>query len=387
MTSTATRRRILAPDLARGFMLLLIALAHAPLYVSSVPPGDDGRVRDGSVADHLVAGVLDLFVYNRSYPLFALLFGYGLVWQLRRASRDGLDERGARGLLRRRGRWLLLLGLAMALLVTPIEILAAYGLTAILVAGVLVRGEAATTRAIRVVAPISLVLVVVGALMTTAPGAAEDQVATTASLGYGVVDLVTRLVVWLMAVLTNLLAYPIVLMVLVGGWAAHRGLLERPEEHGDMLRRVVAIGLPISVLGAVPLLLVGVGALPASAAFAVQSASVVTGLAGGAAYAAAFGLIGLLGSRLREDAAWLRPMRATGQRSLTAYVTLEAAIVVLLSGTFLGLGEHVAGVGAAGVAVLAWGVAVVLATALAAAGRQGPAEALLRRVVRRRKDA
>lgn len=382
MTSTTVRRRILAPDLARGFMLLLIALAHTPLYVSSLPPGADGRLRDGSVADHIAAGVLDLAVLNRSYPLFALLFGYGLVWQLKRVLREDPDEAAAaRAQLRRRGRWLLLLGLAMALLVTPIEILGAYGLTALLVAGVLVRGEAATARAIRVVAPISVVLAVAGALMTMAPGAAEDQVASTAALGYGVVDLVTRVVVWLFVVLTNLIGYPIVLMVLAGGWAAHRGLLERPEEHRDLLRRVVAVGLPVSVLGGVPLLLVGVGALPASAAFVTQSLSVVTGLAGGAAYAAAFGL---LGPRLREDSAWLRPLRATGQRSLTAYVTLEGAIVVLLSGTFLGLGEHVAGAGAAGLAVLAWGLAVVLATALGAAGRQGPAEALLRRVTRRR---
>ncbi|MFI6505351.1 hypothetical protein [Nonomuraea typhae] len=36
------RARALAPDLARGFMLLLIALAHAPTFISNAGLGPSG---------------------------------------------------------------------------------------------------------------------------------------------------------------------------------------------------------------------------------------------------------------------------------------------------------------------------------------------------------
>lgn len=360
-------------------MLLLIALAHAPLYASTGSLPDPDRIAERTLADTVVAGGTDLFVLSRSYPLFALLFGYGLVWQLRSARRGGADDRAARALLRRRGRWLLLFGLVMALLVTPIEILGAYGVAALLVAGVVVRGEQALARAIRVVAPVSAVLLVLAAWAMSQP--ADPDTAGTGSFGYDVEGLITRAIAWAFSVVINVVGYPIVLMVLVGAWAGHRRLLEDVDTHRPLLRRVALVGLPIGVLGGVPLMLVTTGALPATAFGPAHVTSVVTGLAGGAAYAALFGL---LGARLRPDAAGVRPVRAAGQRSLTSYVVMEAGLAVALSTTFVGLSTTLGDAGTAGVAVLSWLLAVLLATALAAAGRQGPAEALLRRVVRRR---
>ncbi|GAA3106830.1 hypothetical protein [Nonomuraea salmonea] len=77
-----TVSRALAPDLARGAMLLAIAFAHAPLFI------------DGTSKSPPLAGVITdvfhfLFVNNHARPLFAFLFGYSLV-QL-------LDRRLARG--------------------------------------------------------------------------------------------------------------------------------------------------------------------------------------------------------------------------------------------------------------------------------------------------
>src|SRR5688572_10161687 len=72
----APRVRALAPDLARGTMLAVIALAHSQVlarpFLGPVPT-------PGPALDTAVQTLLTLFVDSRGYPMFAALFGYGLV--------------------------------------------------------------------------------------------------------------------------------------------------------------------------------------------------------------------------------------------------------------------------------------------------------------------
>ncbi|GAA2208867.1 hypothetical protein GCM10009850_043250 [Nonomuraea monospora] len=63
--------RVPAPDLARGFMLLAIALAHAPLFVRT-PDRGNPALNDVITVFHT------LFVTNHARPMFAFLFGYSL---------------------------------------------------------------------------------------------------------------------------------------------------------------------------------------------------------------------------------------------------------------------------------------------------------------------
>ena len=79
-----------APDVARGFMLLLIALANAPFWMVLL------RTRaEVTGADAVWTGLRAAFVDHRSYPLFAMLFGFGLATMARRRIEAGPRSTGA----------------------------------------------------------------------------------------------------------------------------------------------------------------------------------------------------------------------------------------------------------------------------------------------------
>src|SRR5690242_4738068 len=92
-----SRVRAPAPDLARGTMLVLIALAHSQVLAGrTIGPA----AAAGSAVDTAVQAVLTLLVDSRGYPMFAALFGYGMVQILRRQE-PARGWAGARTLLRR----------------------------------------------------------------------------------------------------------------------------------------------------------------------------------------------------------------------------------------------------------------------------------------------
>src|SRR6185436_18343029 len=70
--------RALAPDVARGAMLLLIALANVHLYLYGRPLGVRLYPAGLTGVDAVVAGLQLVLVDGRAYPLFGLLLGYGL---------------------------------------------------------------------------------------------------------------------------------------------------------------------------------------------------------------------------------------------------------------------------------------------------------------------
>ncbi|MGH3926994.1 MAG: DUF418 domain-containing protein, partial [Pseudonocardiaceae bacterium] len=135
----AVSARSLAPDLARGAMLLLIALANAHLYLYERPVGVRGYPVPESIRDQAVVLLQMTFVDGRAYPMFAFLFGYGIVQLWRRHTSKGADEGAVRKIIRRRGRWMILFGFLHALLLFSGDIIGAYGVLAVVLAGLLVR--------------------------------------------------------------------------------------------------------------------------------------------------------------------------------------------------------------------------------------------------------
>src|SRR5690606_13401307 len=137
----ATRRapvtRALAPDLARGFALLFIALANAPYYLwGAQETGMTSAHPKGSgLLDSVVQAVTIVVIDGRTYPLFAFLFGYGIVQLHRRQLEAGTDERAARRLLQRRNLWLIAFGLVHAALLWMGDVLGAYGLAGLVFVG------------------------------------------------------------------------------------------------------------------------------------------------------------------------------------------------------------------------------------------------------------
>ncbi|MFD7658431.1 DUF418 domain-containing protein [Actinosynnema sp. NPDC059797] len=374
----AVRDRALAPDLARGLMLALIAVANSVYYLYGRPYGVRQHIVEHDLLNRVVS-VLDVtLVDGRAYPMFAAVFAFGVVWSFGRQLAAGVPEADAKRLLRRRSRWLIAFGFVHATLLFPGDILGLYGVLGFL----LVALTRVSDRALLVAAAASLV---VGAAVQ---GAAQMMPSTgerTFFFSFEVADPLTALALrpleWLMIPVGNL---AIVGVVLVGTWAARRGVLTDPAAHRTLLVRTAVGGLTAAVAGGLPVgLAVGGFWEPTStpALWAISTLHAITGVAGGLGYAA---LIGLLALRVGDrPGPVVRALAATGQRSLSCYLFQSVVFVALLTPWALGLGRTL---GTAGVGLLAlgtWLVSVLLADLLRRAGRRGPAEVLLRRLVYR----
>ncbi|GAA5082551.1 putative membrane protein YeiB [Thermocatellispora tengchongensis] len=379
-------RRAPAPDLARGVMLLLIAVAHAHMYLSGHPVGFRGYALDGGPLDRLVAGVQILLVDGRALPMFAALFGYGLVRLADRQAEAGRSWPQVRRVLRARSLWLLAFGFCHALLLFFGDILGAYGLIGLILVGFIRRGDRALLRA----AAAGLVLhVAVVALLGVLTVSAEKG-DTPAAMADPVAALVARLVGW-SAMTPTFFAVSVVPAFLLGIWAARRRLLDDPGAHRPLLSRVAVLGAAVAVIGGLPLTLIDTALWSPPTAISVPAYALhsVTGIAGGLAYAA---MMGLLADRLHRPSAAPSPLaaRATaalaacGQWSLTCYLLQSVAFVAIFAPYAGGLGTRVGDAAASGIAVLTWLATVLLAALLSRAGRRGPAEAALRRLTYRR---
>ncbi|WP_234359001.1 DUF418 domain-containing protein [Plantactinospora sp. BC1] len=370
--------RSLAPDLARGTMLLLIALAHAHMYLYGHETLFRGYSTDGGTLDRVVAGLQVLLVDGRALPMFAALFGYGMVRLADRRAASGADWPQVRGLLRRRSRWLIAFGFVHALLLFFGDILATYGLLGLVLVGML----RARDRTLLWVAGLwTLVFVAVAVIpplgiiengSTPLPTDAESPLAAIGP----------RVGTW--AVLAPMLALDVVTPLLLGIWAARRRLLDEPGRHRRLLTRVALGGIGLAVLGGTPLALIDSriwtdwSAATAVPAYVLHS---VTGIGAGLGYAALAGLVAYRIAAVRAVPGRIATaLAACGQRSLTCYLLQSVAFVALFSPWAAGLGGRLGDAGASAVALGVWLGTVLLAELMRRAGRRGPAEVLLRRL-------
>lgn len=375
---TATERK-LAPDLARGVMLLLIAMAYAGVYAGVT----FGAPTEGTGPVDTVSRFLTvLFLDNRAFSMFAILYGYGMGWLVARQLRAGTEERQARRLLRRRSLYLILFGSVHAFLVFPGEILASYGLAGLVLGWLLFRTDRAVVRAVAILTPI-YVLTVTAAMVGFSMAEAEDGEAW-GTTGYTTVDdWVERLFAVPTTPLFIAIAYPLFLLVAIGFWAGRHKLLDDPVEQRSLLTRIAVVGITASLLGALPAALVNVGVLSVDwvSTGLLLALQVLTGVLGGAGYAALFGVLSI---RLAERRGPLtRAVAAVGQRSLTFYLFNSVLVAAILHPELGGVGAHVGPFGALATAFGVWLVAVVVAAWMDRAGRRGPMDALLRRLVYR----
>ncbi|MBW0102670.1 DUF418 domain-containing protein [Pseudonocardia sp. KRD291] len=363
--ATPAADRAPAPDLARGAMLLLIALANVHRYVFGAVPGELVPL------DRAVVLVETVLVDGRAYPLFGLLFGYGVVQLARRR-----DAGSGVALVRRRGGWMIAIGLAHGLLLWSGEIVGAYGLLAVVLAGVLVRGSEAT------LATVAIGGLAMAAALTSGvppvPGSPQGSFVSITLAGPAEA-LVARAGEW---VLSGLLgqAVGVAGAVALGALAARARLLDEPQQHRVLLVRTAVLGLAAAVLGGLPqaLLLVGAWSPPAELAGLSSSVHTLGGYGGAAGYAALFALLAIRPGRGHGRVAGA--MRATGQRSLSCYLAQSVVFVALFPAWTLGLGSTTPLWGAALVGIGTWLLTVALAVASARTGRRGPAEAVLRRL-------
>ncbi|MBR8744457.1 DUF418 domain-containing protein [Nocardiopsis sp. MG754419] len=362
-------RRSLAPDLARGVMLLVIALAHTHLFTVLI----GGPETMASTADRIATAATVMFVDLRGYPMFAALFGYGLAQIHRRRSAQGREWRWTRGLLRRRGFWLLLLGLLHAALLFPGDILAVYGVVALLFVGVLRFRD----RTLVILALAWLPLAAVAHAVINAEVVMSEQGMPTLPDGL-VPEFLFR--VALFAAISVMMFLSTVVPFLLGILAARHHVLERPEDHLRLLRVTAFVGINLAVWGGLPLALVKTGVWADATSLDVLVISPlhqVTGYAGGLGYAA---LIALVAHRLSARRGPVtEALAALGQRSMTFYLSQSVVWAVLFASYTLHLQFTSPALGVL-LAVAVWATTVVLADLMRRRGMRGPAETVLRRL-------
>ncbi|MBA4248005.1 MAG: hypothetical protein C0444_06895 [Microbacterium sp.] len=400
---TARADRALAPDIARGLVLLGIAVANVPFFLYGRELGLLFKPVTDATADPWVNALVATLADNRSYPLFALLFGYGLTQLLTREQARGTEWPDARRLLLRRNAWLIVFGAAHGVLLFFGDILGTYGLLGLALV-LLIR---ASGRTLAIVGWLSFgFLILVGALEGLSGlltqfgdgGISTPSAALFNSAGAETYPLavLARLGEWTLGMLSvpfgglGLLA-PMIL----GMWAARYRVLEQPLKHRRALLLVAGIGIPVSVLGALPIALALLGAIelaPVVEPFAAMLHA-ATGAVGGAAYVALIALIvggrgpgRELGSPMAKPRGPIsRMFAALGQRSLSGYLTQSLVFVIVFAPYGFGLGATASVAEATQIAVITWLATLVIANTLAAVNRSGPAEWLLRRAVYRRR--
>ncbi|MEU0060144.1 DUF418 domain-containing protein [Streptomyces sp. NPDC006334] len=375
--------RALAPDLTRGAMLLIIALANSAGVAFAGEPGLEGAPQG---AGRGLTFLLFELAHARGYPVFAFMFGYGIVQLARRQEASGSSPRQVRALLLRRGLWLTVLGFAHAALLYYGDFLGAYGIVCVAMTLMLLRRGDRFHRIVLVVWALSLVeLLVVGGIVVhgvlTGTGHAPLPVGHVGSLSASSYadSLTARLAEWPAHTLTTL---PFAVIAWLGMWAARRRVLERPDRHRTLLARTAVLGIGIALAGGLPAALIGAGRLDvdeptARMALLLHGGS---GMFAGPGYVALFGL---LAARVtRPDAVVVRALAALGRRSLSGYLFQSAAWLVLLLPFTLDLAGRYADPTAAVlvIAVAVWLGTVLIALRLDDRDRPGPAETVLRRL-------
>jgi uncharacterized protein len=367
---TGLSERALGPDLARGFMLLFIALANSHYFIAG-SAYFAGFPTDGAPLDRILGTLISTFVDGRAFPMFGVLFGYGVAQIVRRQRETGNTAWGIRKLLWRRSLVLVVLGFAHAMLLYIGDILAAYGVLLFLGVWALRWKD----RWLFIVAAFVLILTALPSNMSLADGPDPSMLPTSLLDQFA-----ERITVQPFIAGVGWIGF--VTPFLIGLWAGRRRILERPAEYLTLLRTTALLGITVAVAGALPMSLVvgGVLARPSDHALTILGPlHDATGVFGGFGYAA---LIVLIAHR-----AGARPITsaiaAVGQRSLTCYLSQSVVWAVAFSPYLLDLSNTLTTSTTALLAIATWLATVLLADRMRRANYRGPFELLIRRVTYR----
>lgn len=378
-TSISKSERSLAPDIARGAMLLFIALANVPIHLYGRPLDDHNHIADSSTADTIAYFIEQLFIAERSRPMFAILYGFGIAVMASRMFARGMEAKGVRKVLRRRSWWLIAFGFVHATLLFFGDILAPYGATGLIALGFVHLSNRALRRWLWGSA---IFFTVVGApLFSILLTSAGSEPPGPSGLPPYAEQLLTGAIASVSVVFISVLTAWFIPLVIAGMMIQRAGWIDHPEEHLPRLRRVFVSGMVVNVASSLPISLIALGAWDASAAMHSVSygLTLLGGMYAGLGYICGFALlVHLWRSRGRRGVPGA--LAAVGERSLTCYLAQSIIMAPLLSAWGFGLGDGMGYLAAFGVAAGTWAATILIAVLLDRAGRRGPFEVLLRRL-------
>ncbi|GAA1079343.1 DUF418 domain-containing protein [Nocardiopsis composta] len=389
--STPVSERVLAPDLARGMMLLLIALAHVPWFLYEAPMGEVLlHPVGGNLADRAAQALTLIVVDARTHTMFGFLFAYGIGQMYARQTARGTGPKEARRLLRRRHLWMLVLGAVHAVLLWQGDIIGVYGLIGLVMVPLFLgRGDRALKIWVAVLLALGALIALVTAVSAVAApvgaavGAGDIQRLSIAEAGYPS-SAAIRFPTWLLTLVSGLFTLALPTAFLIGLLAARHRILEEPSRHLPLLRRIAVPGIATGWLTGAALALQHVGAVDLAPEAVLSGLHFYTGIFAGVGYAALFGLIAhRITARGARELPPVRALVALGRRSLSGYLAQSLVFGPFLAAWGLGLGAYLSSWSAALVALGTWLLTVAAASLMDRAGVRGPAETLLRRLTYR----
>lgn len=396
---TMQKNRILAPDLARGFTLLGIAIANvADSWLP--PPTVEGKIVNPNLVD---APAIDkffvvfnaVFVHIRGLPMFATLLGYGLGLLTLSLARRRYPIKVAKRVLVRRYGILSLFGLVHMFLLYSGDIMFFYGIAGMLLALMI---GCSNKKLLKIVVIclcvfVSLICAFAVAYYTSFFELPEGvQFGGTAAVPRSWLAYFLQGPTYLMFGLANLpfeLMSTGVLMIL-GFLAARNGILNNPESYKRLLTWLVIIATTVALLIGIPLGLVRIGMLPEAWAPLLMIMNGSFGLLTGPGIIAAVALAsiplqkqldsGEVNGRPFTPPVFIEMIVALGKRSMTGYV-LQSMILFPLVAPFLLNVLHYNGVAFSDlVGLCTWFITLCVAYFLERYGKKGPLEALHRRL-------
>ena len=399
MSSTAvTQPRILAPDVARGFTLLGIAIANATtawLYMSPSTPGSmAGGIVNNSIFDKIAIILGSIFTHVRGMPMFATLLGYGVGMIAMSLQRRNYPPKKARLVLIRRYFFLAIFGALHITFLFFGDIMFVYGIMGIILA-LLYRFKDKTLLIITgVLGAIGLVFVSLMTMRITSGDTPTNSDALLSSLSTpeSYATLVSHAPAAFSYQINSLLSglFFVLPIMILGMVAARHNVLGQPEKYKTLLIRFTIVAVIISFGVGISLGLGEIGVLSENTTLYLRILNQVAGICAGPGIVASIALATIPLQR-RIDAAHannsdyplpipLQALIALGKRSMTGYL-LQSILFVLLTSTFtIGLGRGQGAWEASLVATLIWAITLVIAYALEKANLRGPFEVVHRRL-------
>jgi uncharacterized protein len=343
------------------------------------------------VLDQLVIFLVAALAQFKFYPIFAFLFGAGFALQTRSLKRQLGSWEAAQAAYKRRLRWLLVFGLLHGFCIWSGDVLTSYAVAGMLILPLAsARLSRVRNRAWLVAAGFLLfmcLLIPVGQqggapdIARDLQGFAERYAIYTQGSAWAVARL--RANDFLVSLLYAIVMLPhIIVLFLLGILSVRCGWLTQPQRHRRLWRRVCGVGLGLGL----PFNLLAAGAVAWQVAAPDQTvfdtALFEVGLfAGGpvlaAGYVAALMLAGPF--MLRWLGAWLAPV---GRMALSNYLLQSLIGTWLLQGPGLGWGARLRPAEMLGLVVAIMAGQVILSRYWLRHFRQGPMEALWRRLAR-----
>lgn len=369
------KKRALSLDLARGSMLFLIILSHIPLFLYMIEPGVITKVAGSTPLDHFLNFLMEVIVDNRARPLFAILFGYGLVMMYRKQwERKGEGE--AKRIVKRRCWYLILFGAILAGVAGAQDILMTYGIAGLLLVSSLKKDNTKIKKYVLVSTIICLIYIPLfwgGIILGNQSYGLPVEL--TGQETYFNTFLEGLIAIPIIPLFTHIF-FPVIPSVLMGIWLGNINVLIKPHDHIKLLKKLTIGGLSISLVGAIPLVLINDIWFPnffiAGVAYGIH---ILTGFAGGVGYAALFGLLGV---GMKHYGVIVKAIAAMGKRSLTFFVIHEVLTVILLSPIAFNLGAFLTVTTSVLLGTIMWIVTLSVAYFMEHRQIEGPLEKYIR---------